>query len=70
MQLSMHAKTGEIYIADGDDYNYGRGGLHKIKPDGSGYTSVINSGIGSYGIRGVAVDWIAGKGCSRLTLHF
>lgn len=56
----MHAKTGEIYLADGDDRQRGRGGVSKIKPDGSGYSAVIDSGVGAFGIRGVAVDWVAG----------
>ena len=57
----MHMKTGEIYLADGLYWWSRAGGVNKIKPDGSGYTSVIDSGIGSGGITGVAVDWMAGK---------
>ena len=61
VQLGMHMKTGEIYLADGLYWWSRAGGVNKIKPDGSGYTSVIDSGIGSGGITGVAVDWMAGK---------
>ena len=61
VQLGMHIKTGEIYLADGLYWWSRAGGINKIKPDGSGYTSVIDSGIGSGGITGVAVDWMAGK---------
>lgn len=38
-----------------------RGGVRRIKTDGSGMEDVINSGIGSGGIHGVSVDWIARK---------
>ena len=61
VQLGMHMKTGEIYLADGLYWWSRAGGVNKIKPDGSGYTPVIDSGIGSGGITGVAVDWMAGK---------
>ena len=61
VQLGMHMKTGEIYLADGLYWWSRAGGVNKIKPDGSGYASVIDSGIGSGGITGVAVDWMAGK---------
>ncbi len=60
VQLSFHAKRGEIFMADADQSHEGKGGVYKIKPDGSGYTGVIDSGIGAFGIRGVAVDWVAG----------
>lgn len=36
-------------------------GVRRIKPDGSGLHSVVTSGIGRNGIRGIAVDWAAGK---------
>lgn len=36
-------------------------GVRRIKPDGSGLRSVVTSGIGRNGIRGIAVDWAAGK---------
>ncbi|XP_071103874.1 low-density lipoprotein receptor-related protein 2-like [Haliotis cracherodii] len=36
-----------------------RGGVRRIKTDGSGMEDVINSGIGRGGIHGVSVDWIA-----------
>lgn len=39
----------------------GQNGVRRIKPDGSGLRSVITSGIGRNGIRGIAVDWAAGR---------
>lgn len=35
-------------------------GVRRIKPDGSGLHSIVTSGIGRNGIRGIAVDWAAG----------
>ena len=35
-------------------------GIHRIKPDGTGYKGIITSGVGQQGIRGLAIDWIAG----------
>lgn len=39
-------------------------GIRRIKQDGSGYEEVIKMGVGikpTDGIRGLAVDWIAGR---------
>ena len=36
------------------------GGIHRIRPDGTGLDDVLTTGIGSQSIRGLAVDWIAG----------
>lgn len=45
-------------------------GVRRIKPDGSGLHSVVTSGIGRNGIRGIAVDWAAGKLlCCNFHLH-
>lgn len=44
------------------EFNQGeRNGIYRIKPDGTDLKHVIADGIGSNGIRGVAVDWVAGK---------
>ncbi|CAG5126006.1 unnamed protein product, partial [Candidula unifasciata] len=37
------------------------GGIHRIKPDGTGLQDIVTSGIGSHNIQGLAVDWIAGN---------
>ncbi|KAI5717758.1 hypothetical protein M8J77_010754 [Diaphorina citri] len=36
-------------------------GIFRIHPDGEGLEHVIKDGVGSNGIRGLAVDWIAGN---------
>lgn len=38
-----------------------RNGIYRIKPDGTEKTHIITDGIGSNGIRGIAIDWIAGN---------
>ncbi|RWS16465.1 low-density lipoprotein receptor-related protein 2-like protein [Dinothrombium tinctorium] len=44
------------------EYNPGDvNGIFSIKPDGSDKKHIIAEGIGSNGIRGIAVDWIAGN---------
>ncbi|XP_076440226.1 low-density lipoprotein receptor-related protein 2-like [Babylonia areolata] len=37
------------------------GGIHRIKPDGSGYQAIITAGIGTHSIRGLSIDWLAGN---------
>ncbi|XP_059178824.1 low-density lipoprotein receptor-related protein 2-like isoform X2 [Physella acuta] len=37
------------------------GGIHRIKPDGTGLQDILTTGIGSNSIQGIAVDWIAGN---------
>ena len=61
-----------IYWADGRTGAAGAntdGGVHRIKPDGTGSQNIVTSGIGSHSIRGLAVDWIAGKCLSTITLN-
>ena len=36
-------------------------GIQRIKPDGSGYQEIVGTGVGTGGIQGIAVDWIAGN---------
>lgn len=38
-----------------------RNGIYRIKPDGTEKMHIIHDGIGSNGIRGIAIDWIAGN---------
>ncbi|RWS26517.1 low-density lipoprotein receptor-related protein 2-like protein, partial [Leptotrombidium deliense] len=44
------------------EYNSGEvNGIFRVKPDGSDRKHIISEGIGSNGIRGIAVDWISGN---------
>ncbi|OQV14980.1 Low-density lipoprotein receptor-related protein 2 [Hypsibius exemplaris] len=36
-------------------------GIFRIHPDGSGFKQIISTGVGVTGIRGLAVDWVAGN---------
>lgn len=48
-----------IYWAE---YNRGHwNGIFRVRPNGSDLEHVIKDGIGSNGIRGLAVDWVAGN---------
>lgn len=37
------------------------GGIYRIKPDGTGYQEIVTSGIGTLSIRGISIDWVAGR---------
>lgn len=59
LHLDVHVAMNHIYWIE---FNQGeRNGIYRIKPDGTDLKRVIADGIGSNGIRGVAVDWVAGK---------
>lgn len=36
-------------------------GIFRVHPDGSGFQQIISTGVGITGIRGLAVDWVAGN---------
>lgn len=52
--------SGFIYWCDFSSTVAAQNGVRRAKPDGSGLRSLITSGIGRNGIRGIAVDWAAG----------
>ncbi|XP_067141896.1 low-density lipoprotein receptor-related protein 2 isoform X5 [Centruroides vittatus] len=57
LHLDVHVAQNHVYWVE---YNQGeKNGIYRMKPDGTDFTHVISDGIGSNGIRGVAVDWIA-----------
>lgn len=44
------------------EYNRGQwNGIFRIRPNGTEITPIIKDGIGSNGIRGLAVDWVSGN---------
>lgn len=65
--VDLHIQSGYVYYIDNstsDSYK----GIYRSKTSG-GYTMrLISSGIGKYGIQGLAVDWIAGMILSSLLL--
>ena len=59
LHLDVHCADNWIYWVE---FNKDRlNGIYRIRPNGSDLTPVITSGIGSNGIRGLAVDWVAGN---------
>ncbi|XP_013781727.1 low-density lipoprotein receptor-related protein 2-like [Limulus polyphemus] len=57
LHLDVHVAKKHIYWVEFNQEE--RIGIYRIKPDGTDFAHVISSGIGSYGIRGLAVDWLA-----------
>ncbi len=53
--------SSSIYWADRGSRGQVNRGIFKIKPDGTGFAEVVTTGIGQIGIRGVALDWVAGR---------
>ncbi|XP_030630936.1 low-density lipoprotein receptor-related protein 2 [Chanos chanos] len=60
-KLDLHVPSGYLYWVDQSPYPYYRG-IYRAKTDGSFYTGIVTSSeVGSKGIQGLAVDWIAGN---------
>lgn len=57
----MDVANGFIYWCDFSSSVRSSNGIRRIKPDGSNFTNVVTYGIGANGIRGVALDWAAGR---------
>uniref|UniRef100_A0A3Q2ZKI3 EGF-like domain-containing protein n=1 Tax=Hippocampus comes TaxID=109280 RepID=A0A3Q2ZKI3_HIPCM len=61
LHVDVHMASGYIYWCDFSSTVTAQNGVRRIKTDGSGLRSVVTSGIGRNGIRGIAVDWAAGN---------
>uniref|UniRef100_A0A8C2DL15 Low density lipoprotein receptor-related protein 2a n=1 Tax=Cyprinus carpio TaxID=7962 RepID=A0A8C2DL15_CYPCA len=61
LHVDVHMPSGFIYWCDFSSTVASQNGIRRIKPDGSGFRSIVTSGIGRNGIRGIAVDWAAGN---------
>ncbi|XP_035811393.2 low-density lipoprotein receptor-related protein 2a isoform X1 [Amphiprion ocellaris] len=61
LHIDVHMASGFIYWCDFSSTVAVQNGVRRIKPDGSGLRSIVTSGIGRNGIRGIAVDWAAGN---------
>lgn len=62
--------SGFIYWCDFSSRTPSQNAIRKIKPDGSYFRNVITNGIGLNGIRGIAIDWVAGQYYCCLTNLF
>lgn len=66
LHVDVHMKGQHIYWCDYDKSGMktrSSNGIRRIKPDGTGYQEIINTGVGikpGDGIRGLAIDWMAG----------
>ncbi|XP_067405392.1 low-density lipoprotein receptor-related protein 2 isoform X6 [Emydura macquarii macquarii] len=61
LHVDVHMSSGFIYWCDFSSTVSSQNAIRKIKPDGSYFRNVITNGIGRNGIRGIAIDWIAGN---------
>ena len=60
-QIDIHVAKRQIYWSDHGNKATDGTGIHRRGTDGAGYQRIISTGIGAKGIKGLAVDWIAGK---------
>ncbi|XP_051883463.1 low-density lipoprotein receptor-related protein 2a [Pristis pectinata] len=60
LHVDVHISPGFIYWCDYSSIPQ-RNAIRRIKPDGSSFQTIVASGIGQNGIRGIAVDWVAGN---------
>ncbi|XP_032801941.2 low-density lipoprotein receptor-related protein 2 [Petromyzon marinus] len=60
LHVDVHMPSGFLYWCDHGSASTYRG-IRRIKPDGSGFQTVVSSGIGPSGVAGIAVDWVAGN---------
>ncbi|NWR88915.1 LRP2 protein, partial [Furnarius figulus] len=61
LHVDVHMPSGFIYWCDFSSTVSSQNAIRKIKPDGSYFRNVVTNGIGRNGIRGIAIDWVAGN---------
>ncbi|XP_063285770.1 low-density lipoprotein receptor-related protein 2 [Pelobates fuscus] len=61
LHVDVHMPSGFIYWCDFSSGQGSYNGIRRIKPDGSSFRNIVTGGIGRNGIRGIAVDWVAGN---------
>ncbi|XP_021582708.2 low-density lipoprotein receptor-related protein 2 isoform X1 [Ictidomys tridecemlineatus] len=61
LHVDVHVASGFIYWCDYSSSVASYNAIRRIKPDGSSFTNIVTYGIGGNGIRGIAVDWVAGN---------
>ena len=59
-QIDVHVAKRHIYWCDQGNKDSGGAGIHRRGTDGAGYQRIVSTGIGAKGIKGLAIDWIAG----------
>lgn len=61
LHVDVDVSSGFIYWCDFSSSVPSGNSIRRIKPDGSAFTNIVTYGIGQNGVRGVAVDWVAGR---------
>lgn len=61
LHVDVDVSSGFIYWCDFSISEKSYNAIRRIKPNGSNFTNIITQGIGENGVRGIAVDWVAGK---------
>ncbi|XP_076154846.1 low-density lipoprotein receptor-related protein 2 [Alosa pseudoharengus] len=59
-KMDLHIASGFVYWIDNSTSSTYRG-INRAKTDGSQYSRIVSSGVGTGGIQGLAIDWIAGN---------
>lgn len=60
LHVDVDVSSGFIYWCDFSNSVPSNNAIRRIRPDGSSFTNIITDGIGENGVRGIAVDWVAG----------
>lgn len=61
LHVDVDVSSGFIYWCDFSSSVTSYNAIRRIKPDGSAFTNIVTQGIGENGVRGIAVDWVAGR---------
>ncbi|XP_041433100.1 low-density lipoprotein receptor-related protein 2 isoform X2 [Xenopus laevis] len=61
LHVDVHMPSGYIYWCDFSSTVGAYNGIRRVKPNGSSFRNIVTGGIGRNGIRGIAVDWVAGN---------
>eukprot|EP00079_Xenopus_tropicalis_P011186 XP_002936802.2 PREDICTED: low-density lipoprotein receptor-related protein 2 isoform X2 [Xenopus tropicalis] len=61
LHVDVHMPSGYIYWCDFSSTPGANNGIRRVKPNGSSFRNIVTGGIGRNGIRGIAVDWVAGN---------
>ncbi|XP_032148954.1 low-density lipoprotein receptor-related protein 2 isoform X4 [Sapajus apella] len=61
LHVDVDMSSGFIYWCDFSSSVTSDNAIRRIKPDGSSLTNIVTQGIGENGVRGIAVDWVAGN---------
>lgn len=59
--MDVDVSSGFIYWCDFSSSVTSQNAIRRIKPNGSGFMNIVTDGIGENGVRGIAVDWVAGR---------